>query len=307
MCVPSLDVPSNENDLRRYTDGVNSILANIPTPKINITEDGSACVLPSQVLRIYLSLGIKPHVIKSLEDVDTSNGVSMYWQSEQAINEMEELAVPNDSSTGKVLMCVWSDGFDPNGKNKCNRGSVHVISMSLLAAHNQNEFMLSFVVALSREECDHASIRKIISDDIESMRHPQDYYDGEKIVSLQFIKLAQMTDRPERSDHTQIAAHNGKYTMRFGHVCPADTKLYSCSKCFDLRKKRVKSFSSRTCRSCYDFDSLKVTFDPPDKYPTALKQNKKKMRAKKLVFTDMITSAVTAYKILTEKMECNGN
>ena len=81
---------------------------------------------------------------------------------------MKKLMLLNDvSAMGKVLMCVWRDGFDPNDPNKCNRGSVHIISMSRPAAHDQNQCVLSFVVALSREEHDHASIREMFGDTIE--------------------------------------------------------------------------------------------------------------------------------------------
>ena len=58
MSVPSLAVPSDENDLRRCAEGENSILANTPTLKTNVIRDGSVHVLHSKVLRMHLSLGM---------------------------------------------------------------------------------------------------------------------------------------------------------------------------------------------------------------------------------------------------------
>ena len=42
-----------------------------------------------------------------------------------------------------------SDGFDPNGTNKNNRGSIHITTFSLLSSKNSNDPKLSGPIELT--------------------------------------------------------------------------------------------------------------------------------------------------------------
>ena len=102
---------------------------------------------------------------------------------------------------------------------------------------NQNEFLFIFVCSLAREEDNNESLRKLINNDLENLVKPQDFYNGVKIVPMQFLKIVKMDNRPERSSHTGIGHHNGTYTICFGYLCVKDNKLHSCTKCSNHRKK----------------------------------------------------------------------
>jgi hypothetical protein len=130
-----LQIPlhSSENDFRRYLEGSSAILNKAPMPPIRVTASGDAYVLPSDVIRLYFGFGIKPHMIRTEDDI-VRNGsfVSTAWQSKKAKEALCSLETKDDS-TYKILLADWSDGFDPNGTSKNNRGSVHAVTCSLFS------------------------------------------------------------------------------------------------------------------------------------------------------------------------------
>ena len=80
---------------------------------------------------------------------------------------------------------------------------------------NQNKNFLIFVYSFAHEENDNESLYKFINNNLEQFEKPQDYFNGEKIVSLQFLKIVKMDDRPKRLSHTGIGYHNSTYTIHF--------------------------------------------------------------------------------------------
>ena len=54
--------------------------------------------------------------------------------------------------TYKILISEWSDGFDPNGMNKGNRGSVHITTFSIFGKHGNNDPELSFPAGVCNDK-----------------------------------------------------------------------------------------------------------------------------------------------------------
>ena len=93
-----------------------------------------------------------------------------------------------------------------------------------------------FVCSLAREKDNNKSLHKLINNNLENFAKPKDFYNGVKIVPMQFLKIVKMDNRPERSSYTGIGYHNDTYTIRFGYLCVKDNKLHSCTKRFNHRK-----------------------------------------------------------------------
>ena len=160
-----IPVPSTENEFRRYFDGKFAILNNVPIPRINTLPNGDAYVLPSNFLQLYFSIGlVMPSMVKTVDDIKYSDGgVSEAWQSRKAKDCLNNLKVQDDSCY-KILLCEWSDGFDPNN-NKSNRGSIHVTTFSILSENNRNDKNLSFVATICSEKSDKKEIHRPVYDD----------------------------------------------------------------------------------------------------------------------------------------------
>ena len=153
-CHPQTkSIPSSEGDLRQYLEGKCSIATNSPCPTIYTTDDGSSYVLPSEVLKLYYCFKLTPHIIYCKDDIESTQGVANYWGTDASISLLEELE-KTGVDAGKMLVVIWSDGFDINASNKGNRGSAKAISMSLLASLKQNDFRNSFILSLSRDDSD---------------------------------------------------------------------------------------------------------------------------------------------------------
>ena len=63
----------------------------MPCPTIHETEEGSAFVLFSEVLKIYFSFGLAPEVICSSEDIDDSEVGRDHWDTLAGKKLMNEL------------------------------------------------------------------------------------------------------------------------------------------------------------------------------------------------------------------------
>ena len=288
-----IPLPSSENEFRQYLDGTTAIINKIPTPTIRVTADGDAYVLVSDVIRLYFGLGIKPHMIKTEADITRNGGtITTAWQSKKATEALRSL-VTKDDSTYKILLADWSDSFDPNGANKNNRGSVHAITCSLLCEDNRNNRDLSFLVGLSNDKSDHMEVRRAMYKDLKELAEPTMVFDGTKMMRIQVVHLVTIQDRPERSASTGFGYHTGKNTMVWGWSTRTVRSLISCSNCFQDRCSKYESGKSSRCSDCYDWDWSKVSYSPPDGYPTDLLARAIKNRP--VTFAGMKKAAQTAH------------
>ena len=179
-----IPVPSSENEFRRYFDGRCAILNNVPIPKVNVLANGDAFVLPSDFLRLYFSMGlVMPSMVKTIDDINYSaNGISEVWQSKKAKECLNKLSI-QDSSCYKILLCEWSDGFDPNN-NKSSRGSIHVTTFSMFSDSNRNDKNLSFVSTICSDKSNKNEIRRHVYNDLKELRKPTIMFDGTKFIKV---------------------------------------------------------------------------------------------------------------------------
>lgn len=271
-------IPTTDNEFRRYIEGKVAILNNVPIPKVNMLENGDCYVLPSDFLQLYFALGVMtPHMIKSEKDIpDNGDNVQSIWETKKARECLNNLD-PKDNETYKILLHEWSDGFDPGGSNKNNRGSIHITSFSLLAQKNSNDPRLTFPSTISSDKSDHIEIRRIVYEDLYKLRQKTKFYNGKEFINVQVIYFNTNQDRPERSKSTGHGYHNAAYSSRFGWISKYDDMLLPCGKCHTRRCKNNATSSASKCRDCYDWDYSRISIKLPPEYPL-----KKKLTATKL-------------------------
>ena len=98
----------------------------------------------------------------------TEDGVCCTWQCTKA-KEAQRKLEKTDFVCFKALLSEWSDGFDPNGKTKDNRGSVHITSFTLYSEKEQNSQHLSFPVIATPDKSDKNKTRTLVYDDIKQL------------------------------------------------------------------------------------------------------------------------------------------
>ena len=156
--------------------------------------------------------------------------MTTHWQTAAAKSLFSEVN-ETDCDAGIGLCVTWQDAMDPNSSDKSSCGSAHVDTFTSLAESNQNDPMLSFITSMSCDKKDQEDVCCTINADVEKMGKPTDHCDGENTKKSCFLRVADPADQPECSTMTGIGAHNGKHTMWFDHLCPADDELMSCKKC----------------------------------------------------------------------------
>ena len=180
----AIPIPSSENEFRRYFDGKRGILNNVPIPKINVLENGDAYVLPSDFIRLYFSMGlVMPSMVRTLDDIKNNDaGINDVWQTKKAKECLKKLTT-HDSSSYKILLCEWSDGFDPNN-NKSSRGSIHVTTFSMFSDTNRNDKSLSFVSTICSDKSNKNEIRRHVYDDLKKLREPTLVFNGTEFIKV---------------------------------------------------------------------------------------------------------------------------
>jgi hypothetical protein len=260
-------LPVTSNDIRRYNEGCNSITNIIPTPKIHKhgpTE--TAYVLLHDILSLYLPYGL-PIACKNTTEVNDAFDFSQqlhcstgYWDTRR-VHDL--CSVPGNTGTDvkKILISLWSDGCDPNARNKTNRGSMHITTVTFLSDVNRNDAKNTFVLAIGREGEDHSEVREILYNDIKRLANGHKYYDGKGFVELEVILVCNLADRPERSENTGFGSHMGDLTVRWGHVCNISPILHSCDSCNENRMNNIPPYQE--CADCYDwsFDRIMIEVD----------------------------------------------
>ena len=134
-----IHITSSKNEFRQYFDGKHEILNNVPIPKINVLANGDVFVLPSDFIQLYFYMGlVMPSMVQTLDDIKKNvSSISDVWQTKKAQESLRKLKT-QDSSCYKILICDWSDGFDPNN-NESSGGSIHVTTFSMFSNTNRRK------------------------------------------------------------------------------------------------------------------------------------------------------------------------
>ena len=89
----------------------------------------------------------------------------------------------HDSASYIILLCEWSDGFDPNN-NKSIRGSIQFTTFSMFSESNRNDKSLSFVSTICSDKSNKNEIRRHVYDDLKKFRETTLVFNGTEFIKV---------------------------------------------------------------------------------------------------------------------------
>ena len=276
----NLELPTSGTLMKRYLVGKNSILQNLPTPEISVSEDCSAHVHIPEVFRLYYpyeplrNRWVGPKTTKDCGPTGSDNYVTEYWESRRAaklVKEMTEELYPDPEYKDlpeKLMIVEWGDGADPNGQNKGQRGSVHVTSVSLLSDLSRNNPRNTFPISIGRGGNESMDRQRNFIAGLKELQKPTKVFDGTTVKRIQTCLFACIHDRPDRSEDMGVGSHNGDLTKRWGFICEVNPKIASCKSCNSRRLENPEeTHESSSCSDCFDWSFEKVTYKPAKDFP----------------------------------------
>ena len=114
-------------------------------------------------------------MVRNINEINDEGGeVSTVWQSKRSKELLLSMEKDNPE-TYKVLISEWSDGFDQNGMNKGNRGSVHITTFSIFGKHGNNDQELSFPAGVCNDKSSKIEIRRKLYEDINELKNQRNF------------------------------------------------------------------------------------------------------------------------------------
>lgn len=273
---------------KRYLDGKNAIIPNLPHPVINTTPDGThAYTRLEDVIANLLAFdtpidqfqcGATINISSESTEFSVSNsqaGFDLYWQ-----------LVSNDPSRNSneftlyLWIKEWRDDFDPFNTKK-SRNQVWAHTYTICPPSTESRGANTFFMSISGKGDDHACVEKIFKEELEKLSTVGmvAYHGGIKqLINVKVGKLLNCVDRPERTAIYRVGDHNGTYSKAWGfaaNIDPwcTDNHLPSCAKCRSLRVQQYFSGGSlapANCLECSDWNITVTNSHIPKNYPTKM-------------------------------------
>ena len=208
IIINKLSLPLTAKDTRRIT---NSFVTGLACPIVQSHNvDGYAYVLPSDVLPIAITTGVKFEYYKKNGNGSNDfhersifhtryikNIIDRFTENEQNLDENND---DETTYTPKIFvpLGLWSDGCDTGSASKANRNLVKLTTLHFVNPQIKEEHV--FPIGLGDHNGDHNYVRKIILDDLKKLTdNVQKYYVPifEKPVFIQFFIAYMIQDRVE--------------------------------------------------------------------------------------------------------------
>ena len=109
------------------------MIDNLPAPTIYKCEDSHAYVKVKDVIEHFFAFGAQPELLSVIEPKLIQN-ISYPTESlgaQEIAKNISNLG-SYDSKEACVLITEWHDDFEPNTQSKQNRGSVWILSITIL-------------------------------------------------------------------------------------------------------------------------------------------------------------------------------
>ena len=294
--IVDVPMPRSVQMMRQILESKAGFVSSCVIPQIHLHASGCAYVLPSDVLKMAICLGVPlEHVIGKNYDVNVLHHRSIYRCS-SIRNRIASSDIPDSGLS--VALGYWSDGCICGTDSKGGRSSAKTITIHI--PHPKMSIRHVFPVCFGRKNDDSTDVLKILLDDIETMSNtPMTCYvpSLKKIATVHIILGYALQDRPEHSETTSFMSSGGIFSKRVGVSCPVVVKRTGmssgqtdintsdetdmCEKrlasCEDCHKRRIDKFCSGElqtasssylrCARCYDWDMVAVKFKPHMYYP----------------------------------------
>lgn len=304
----TIDIPVTYQDFRRdYIHGPNSLLCNLPHPKVYCSTSQNQCGYSFTKVKDCIA-----HFLASGGQLFSPDQICR-----AAVTKALNLCLSN--SQVPIFIKIWSDGFEINNI-KQNRGhGAWACTFTIFGKSNMNrnlheDIASTFALGLCKSN-DYDNQDLILRGIIEEINYLHDndvsyyYHHEKKIIKGRVIILLTTQDQLERRKRNYLLLGNSKPSNRWGYIIPdideINNKLPSCSSCIDNMINDTWNYKSSFCNECYNWDSSlspkkqklshKYLLDTLDDIHTQLSHN---------VMSLAILKDITISRGLNEKAAC---
>ena len=315
-------IPTTYLDIRRqYTGYPESFLNIMPAPTVN-TLGSFACVRLKDCVQNFLAYGyalpqIPTDSTDSTDADSVQRRVATIVESKYCRTRLKELESLYNNRTVLVLWILeWSDGYDPHGFSKSNRGSAWIKVVTFVPpVKYSNSVMYTYPVALGPATADHDVVEKQFRDDLlelsDHTRQTNRFYSGyhKKFVEVHVELVTSLMDQPERRSNLHLTRGNSICGRRWGytvHLENCKDVLVPCTACSSRLFQGDRTWDSTPCPMCAQWDmdrpdnAMKLRWKCPIDYPASEAPSDGYLMPAKLTFPMLKRAVKKASTLLSE-------
>ena len=128
-------IPTTLQEIRKYyLEGKNAIITNLPTPVVHKTQCNHSYVRIKDVIQHLFAYGSYPELLSST--ISENNTTTSFPTECKKVSSIKDEIITNmisDTDVTEILVTEWHDDFEPNTQSKQNRGSVWILSLTVLS------------------------------------------------------------------------------------------------------------------------------------------------------------------------------
>lgn len=257
------DLPTSKADIRRrYLEGTNSILQNLPHPKVELLDGKVGYASVIDCLRDFMANG---NVIQALS-ADSFDGAKVTRLEEckvaakvfKTCSDQEETSISEEIVTCTSFLLEWFDDCEPNSNIKNNRGGVTLKSITFGQPKTKsNDLRYTYLIAVGPKNETETIADKRFIEELKLLRKGVVTYSHkeQQNVLVRMDLLAVLADQIARRGATGISLGNGTFAARWGYAADAQSlekQLPSCSHCANVLFETQKI--NTNCTSCLNWD-----------------------------------------------------
>jgi hypothetical protein len=308
-------IPTTYLDIRKhYTGYPDSFLNQLPIPSVLPLGKSFACIRLRDCVQNFLAFGFP---LSTIPKPPSSDGrVSSIIESAYCRRRLEEIEKLYPSGNVLVLWILeWSDGYDPHGFAKSNRGSAWIKIVTFVAPPKYgNSVMYTYPVALGSVSANHDLVEEWFRDDLQQLSNPKAtnrFYSGshKDFVRVHVELVASLMDQPERRGAVHLTRGNSIFGRRWGYTVQLEKckdKLVPCGACSCRLLAGDKTWDSTSCPDCAQWDmdrpdnAAKLRCVCPENYPASELPSDGLLLPTKLTFPMLKRALQKASTLLSE-------
>ena len=303
--VQKTTIPITLSDVRKlYLEGKNAMITNLPTPVVYTTNCNHAYVRIKDVIEHFFAYGCCPELLSPM-CVEMKQKVCYPSECKKARMILEDIEPLKGSEKNvfEVLLTDWHDDFEPNTQSKQNRGSVWILSITIVSSRNiKNAQQYTFPIAIGEKNSSHEVVMDIYNKDLSNIHaNPIKVYDRENETyrKIRIVRLLSIADSPERRSSNYVKLGNGLYTARWGYSLNVNAKhnfIVSCNDCMNIMLQEELMPEEDKCLKCSNF-SFNVSGPVSLDYPKTMlsKKDVYEIQGKQLTYEELIAATELAY------------
>lgn len=270
---------------KHYIDGTNSILKNMPVPKVSGRhENGFVHTSVEEISNHLLARGfpLKTFHWDVESDWRKSDGQYHSLVLKEVREKVGKLGANIPSDLRVHILYMWSDSFQKCPLVQSKKTDIQLFTGYFVPADGERDITkYTQPLAIGIKNKEHQDTLVSILQETMKVERIERRYCGieKKMVDVVIVRIMIQNDHPERINNTQTM-QKGTYHKRWGYSCEFFTEIPSCRDCFlkrlnevvDHQHEYTNGNSDKACSNCADwwneFDSNEQGwFEKPKDYP----------------------------------------